>query len=184
MISYAGLPWEKPGKQSHTFSLTADIVVIMKSIRSQELDDLSAKARREERRRAHLNVHSELDDPVQRLFIALEPETYIRPHRHAEPPRSELLVVIRGAIDAINFDDSGKVTERVRMAPGQVNAVDVPAGTWHSYVCLESGTVVFEAKQGPYTPATANNVASWSPPEGSREVDAFMETMRTAMPQG
>jgi hypothetical protein len=56
-----------------------------------------------------LNVHPTLEDPVQRLFIALEPGTYIRPHRHPEPDKWELFVLINGAVDALLLDDDGKL---------------------------------------------------------------------------
>jgi cupin fold WbuC family metalloprotein len=150
----------------------------MKAITWRELESLSTKAKGEARRRAHLNVHPELDDPVQRLFIALEPDTYIRPHRHAEPPRFEFFVLVRGTVEALTFDDNGAITDRVRMTAGKATAVEIPPATWHSYLCLESGTVVLEVKEGPYTASTPDNFADWSPQDDPIEIAAFMQAMR------
>jgi cupin fold WbuC family metalloprotein len=60
---------------------------------------------------AHRNLHPELSDPVQRLAIAMEPGTYVRPHRH--PHTFELLTALSGRFLVLNFDDNGNVTQRV-----------------------------------------------------------------------
>jgi cupin fold WbuC family metalloprotein len=120
---------------------------------------------------------------VQRLFIALEPETYIRPHRHSEPPRWEFFVLIRGAVDALSFSDEGVILERIRMTPGDAAAVEVPPATWHSYLCLESGTVVLEVKEGPYAAPGANNFANWAPDGDPVAIAAYLERMRRDSPQ-
>jgi len=44
----------------------------------------SGEAASAQGRRANLNVHAGLDTNVQRPLIATHPETYMRPHRHAE----------------------------------------------------------------------------------------------------
>ncbi|MGA8322255.1 MAG: WbuC family cupin fold metalloprotein [Xanthobacteraceae bacterium] len=46
--------------------------------------ELLGKAASSERKRAHLLLHGGHHDPVQRMVIALEPGTYVRPHRHSE----------------------------------------------------------------------------------------------------
>ncbi len=58
---------------------------MFKTITAEALAELTRQAGRAERRRAHLNVHDSPDAPVQRFFIAMEPDTYIRPHRHLMP---------------------------------------------------------------------------------------------------
>lgn len=37
-------------------------------------------------------------------------------------------------------------------AIAEVYGLNIPAGQWHSLEVLEHGTVIFEAKDGPYTP--------------------------------
>ena len=133
---------------------------------------LSEEARRRPRLRANRNVH-EMADPVHRLLNAVEPGTYVRPHRHLAAPRDETVVVVAGLLGLLVFDEAGAVTgaEILRSAPGPFLA-DVRAGTWHSFVALEPGTVFFEVKAGPYVPPPPEDLADWAPPEGDPRAGA------------
>jgi len=153
----------------------------MKQIDNTVLDSLTKQAKEAPRHRAHYNLHQELNDPVQRLCIAMEPETYVRPHRHADPETWEVLMILRGSLALLVFDDKGKVLERtVLTAGGQVTAVEFKQNTWHAPVSLESGTIVFEVKQGPYRPIAEENSASWAPAEGTADAAQFLNWYRTA----
>ncbi len=153
----------------------------MKLIDSKLLDALTEKAKDSPRRRANFNFHPELSDPVQRLCVAIEPDTYIRPHRHADPETSEVFLLLRGSVVVLFFTDSGQVAERVVLsAGGPVIAAEIPANTWHSAASLESGTMFFEVKQGPYRPIAENNYASWAPAEGRPEASRIVEWYKTA----
>ena len=153
----------------------------MKNITTQLLDDLTAKAIASSRKRAHHNLHEDLNDPVQRLCVAIEPGTYVRPHRHSDPSTWEVFLLLRGSVIVVSFDDSGKVTDRIVLAEaGPVRAIEIPAGTWHSVASLEGGSIFFEVKQGPYKAPLAGNSAAWAPEEGSRECAAFEEWYRNA----
>lgn len=139
----------------------------MKRIDPSLLDTLAGQAAASPRMRAHHNLHPKLDDPVQRLCIAMEPGTYVRPHRHSEPETWEILLVLRGAVALLMFDDKGQVQERIELATGnEVAAVEMPANAWHAVASLTPGTVVFEVKQGPYVPIAEANYAPWSPVDG------------------
>ena len=141
----------------------------MKRIDQTLLTTLSTQAATSPRKRAHHNLHPQLDDPVQRLCIAMEPGTYVRPHRHMQPETWEILLILSGAVALLIFDDSGKVLERIELAAGgEVTAVEIPANTWHAVASLKAGTVVFEVKQGPYAPISEVNYAPWSPAEGAQ----------------
>jgi len=145
------------------------------------LDSLSGKAKDSTRKRAHHNLHPELGDPVQRLCIAMEPDTYVRPHRHSDPETWEILMILRGSAVILFFDDTGKVFDRaVLTADGKTRAVEFPANTWHAPVSLETNTVVFEVKQGPYVPLAETNLAAWAPPEGAPATVQFLEWYRRA----
>jgi cupin fold WbuC family metalloprotein len=147
----------------------------MKIIDRRRLDQLSHAAAQSERRRKNLNLHEEYTDPCQRLFNAIEPGTYIRPHRHVAPPKAECFVTIRGRMALFVFDDDGAIDKVLFFgADSDVLAVELPPGVWHSLVALEAGTVFFEIKHGPYTPTTDKDSAPWAPVEGSPEVDAYL----------
>jgi cupin fold WbuC family metalloprotein len=155
----------------------------MKQIDAALLDSLTAKAKESPRKRAHHNLHPELNDPVQRLCIAMEPETYVRPHRHSEPATWEILMVLRGSIALLFFDDSGKVIARnLLTAEGQIRAIEFPQSMWHAPLSLEKGTVVFEVKQGPYMPIAEANLAFWAPAEDKPEAARFLEWYKHARP--
>ena len=154
----------------------------MKHIDKKLLDDLTAKAIASPRKRAHHNLHPVLEDPVQRLCVAIEPGTYIRPHRHADPSTWEVFILLRGSAVFLVFDDAGRVREHVVLgAGGPVQAVEIPAAAWHSIASLETGTIFFEVKQGPYSPPRDVNSAAWAPAEddpGSARFEAWYRSAR------
>ena len=110
------------------------------------------------------NFHQTLDDPVNRLLNAMEPDTYLRPHRHLNPDKAEVFILLRGKVALFLFDDCGNVTETCILDPQKgCYGGEIPPGIWHGLVVLESGTVIYEIKQGPFAPLTPDNLASWSP---------------------
>jgi cupin fold WbuC family metalloprotein len=84
---------------------------IMKIFDAHYFDDLTAQANANPRLRQYRNIHQSYQDICQRLFNAIEPGSYIRPHRHAAEPRDELLIAIRGSMALVMFDDGGVVTK-------------------------------------------------------------------------
>jgi cupin fold WbuC family metalloprotein len=153
----------------------------MKQIDTPLLDDLTATAAASTRKRAHHNIHPTLEDPVQRLCVAIEPGTYIRPHRHADPLTWEVFIMLRGSALFLAFDDGGRVLERIVLAAaGLVCAIEIPAGTWHTIASLERGSVFLEVKQGPYRAPQTGNSAAWAPAEGASECAQIESWYRTA----
>ncbi|MCA9216772.1 MAG: WbuC family cupin fold metalloprotein [Planctomycetales bacterium] len=148
------------------------------AINVEMLDSLCSAAQSNERLRAHLNLHESLDDPFQRMVVGMEPASYIRPHRHLITPKPENIVALRGRLGAVFFDDAGNVTETVEMIPNGISVgVDIPAGTWHSIVCLESNTAFLESKPGPYVPFEPDDFAPWAPAAGP-EASAYSSQLR------
>ena len=134
------------------------------------MDTASLQARNNPRRRALLRYH-ELPEAVQRMINAVEPESYICPHRHLRPPHVEVFLVLRGGGVLVRFDDGGAILESVELdAGGPVHGVEIPPGAWHTVLALDPGTVFYEVKEGPYDPAADKEFAPWAPPEG--DVDA------------
>lgn len=133
------------------------------------------------RLRANENIHASLDDPVQRFVNAMEPGTYVRPHRHRQEGRWELFVIITGSVAVLSFDEDGLVTERIEMNPesGAI-AVEVPQGRWHTVVCLAPGTLLLEVKPGPYIQPTDKDFADWAPTEGRPDSERFERWYREA----
>ncbi|MFH2554548.1 WbuC family cupin fold metalloprotein [Klebsiella aerogenes] len=136
----------------------------MKQITISDMQQQSAAAAAAPRLRAHRNFHPELSDPVQRLAIAMEPGTYIRPHRH--PHTFELLLPLSGRFVVLNFDEQGTVTQRVVLGE-ECTALEMAAGTWHAVLSLDHGGIIFEVKHGGYQPVAEQDSAPWAPAEGA-----------------
>ena len=146
----------------------------MKLITNDLLDRVIEEAKSSHRKRKNFNFHSSDESRCNRLLNALELGTYIRPHRHLDPEKEELMLLLRGKMGMIFFDDAGNVTSTALLAVGSDTfGIDIPAGTYHSLVCLESGTLFLEAKAGPYRPFLPQEVAPWSPAEQEEEAAAY-----------
>ncbi len=120
-------------------------------IDKQLLDGLSAQAKANPRLRQAMDLRNSPEDLSQRMLNALEPGTVMPIHRHHVS--SETVVILRGRIRWIFYDDNGAETERVVLdANGEPRMLNVEKDRWHSLECLESGSVLFESKDGAYEP--------------------------------
>jgi cupin fold WbuC family metalloprotein len=140
------------------------------------LDRVSLQAKDSPRLRMNYNLHPELSDPVQRLLNAIEPWAYIRPHKHAS--KEECFVLLRGSVLAVVFNNDGSVRDYcvLDMDTGFL-AIEFEEDSFHMVTSLETGSVVFEVKEGPYIPHTEETCAPWAPKEGSPEGREFLATL-------
>lgn len=122
------------------------------------LDELTEKAKASPRLRANLDLRNSPDDLSQRMLNALEPGTVMPIHRHKDT--SETCVCIRGHFEEYFYDSEGRITETVDMRPGGT-VLNIEKGQWHSLRCLESGTILVEAKDGAYRPLDEDEI--WNP---------------------
>lgn len=121
------------------------------------LDNLSAYAASSERLRMNHDLRNSADDTSQRMLNALEPGTELLIHRHNTT--TESCFILRGTAVEVFYDNNGNETERVLLRPGSdCVGVNIEAGRWHKLVALEPGTVIFEAKDGPYKPITDDDI--------------------------
>ena len=101
----------------------------MKIINDELLNKTTEKAKESPRRRMNYNFHEELDDPINRLINAMEPDTYLRPHRHLNPDKEEIFILLRGKVAVFLFDDAGQVTEKIVLDPqAGVYGAEIKAG--------------------------------------------------------
>ncbi len=149
----------------------------LKQITAAMLDSLAAQAQQSPRRRANLNLHGQLDDPIQRLAIAMAPDTYVRPHRH--PHTWELLYPLAGRFAVLHFDAAGALRERALLGADS-RVVETPAGGWHAVLSLDPGAVIFEVKHGPYQPIAEADYAPWSPAAETPDAARLMAWYATA----
>ncbi len=126
-------------------------------IMQSTLDALTAQAKASPRLRMNLDLRNSPEDRSQRMLNALEPGTVLPVHRHRMS--SETVVCLRGRLREIFYDETGAVTEVIELAPGSdCVGVNIPVGQWHTVESLESGTVILEVKDGPYTPLGEEDV--------------------------
>ncbi|MDR1500035.1 MAG: WbuC family cupin fold metalloprotein [Tannerellaceae bacterium] len=151
----------------------------MKVINRQLLDETSGRAKLSPRLRMNYNFH-EPDSPVHRLLNAMEPASYIRPHRHLHPAKDEDFLILRGRAAFFVFDDLGHITEHCILDAGAgIYGAAIKAGVWHGLVVLETGTVLYEIKNGPYVPVSPDDFAPWSPAAEDREgVERYLDSLR------
>ena len=144
------------------------------------LDGLSAQAAAHPRLRKNYNLHASEQEPCNRLLNAIQPGTYVAAHCHAETHKDETMVMVRGRMGVLAFDERGELVETVLLeAGGEQCSVTIPHGVFHSVVSLMAGTVFFEAKAGPYRPLQPAEKPVWAPAEGTPEAAAFLAQMRT-----
>lgn len=124
-------------------------------ITKEILDRLSAMAKQNPRLRQSMDLRNSQEDLSQRMLNALEPGTVMPIHRHAGSNKT--CICIRGHFEEYFYDENGNLTETIDMVPGGV-ILNIEKGQWHSLRCLESGTVLFEAKDGPYHPLEEDEI--------------------------
>ena len=136
-------------------------MVITQSI----LNQLSEQAKASPRLRMAYDLRNTPEDGSQRLLNAVEPGTVMPIHRHQKT--SETIACLRGRFIIEFYDEldgsagspQAICTESIELSPnGEVVAVNVPAGQWHSLRCLEPNTVLLECKNGKYEPLTDADV--------------------------
>ncbi len=150
----------------------------MKLIDTALLTWLSSQAAANPRLRQNYNLHDSNDEACQRLLNAVQPGTYVRPHRHKTFAKPESFVGLRGRIALLIFDDGGKVVKIVPLGPREdVAGADLSCDTWHTVVSLEAGSVFYEAKPGPFDPSHRSDTASWAPEEGTPEATAYLQSL-------
>lgn len=119
-------------------------------INQELLDSVIAKAKISPRLRMNYNLHSDLNDKCQRLLNAMEPGTIMPIHHHKV---AEVYILLQGRIRVMTYDEKGNENSSVILDPMEGNyGVQIPENTWHSLEVFESGSVIFEVKEGPYIP--------------------------------
>ena len=127
------------------------------------------------RNRILLPLHKGPEAPLHRMLNAIQPQSYIRPHRHLHPPKPETIIVLQGAILCIVFTPSGEIQEVQTIAAGTDElGFDCEPWVYHTFLSLRTDTVIFEVKPGPYEVSTDKDFATWAPPEGSPEAGKYL----------
>lgn len=151
----------------------------MRKVNENILNEISLEASDSSRKRKNLNFHSKDSDPLQRLLNALEPSTYVRPHKHINPDKREVFILLRGKVAVIEFDEKGNIADHIILDHSSGNyAAEITPAAWHTVISFEENSVYYEVKDGPYDAATDKIFAEWSPEENSIEKDSYLQKLK------
>lgn len=129
----------------------------MQLIDSDLLDHVASEAQQSVRLRMNYNFHESAESLSQRLIHSLEPGTSLPIHRHMHT--QETYILLRGRIRVLFYNSDKSILEQVELNPLMgTYGVNIPAGQWHTIEVLESGSAIFECKDGPYTPMGAEDM--------------------------
>jgi cupin fold WbuC family metalloprotein len=146
-------------------------------------DEVAARAHAAPRQRMNHNFHATDEDNPHRFLNVLLESTYIRPHRHLNPPKSEAFLVLEGIAEVVVFTAEGDITARYRLGEA-INGrkrwgVDLAPGVWHTVVAISPRAVCYEVKPGPWEPASDKEFAAWAPTEGDPKVPEFLQLLKS-----
>lgn len=148
-------------------------------IDNSHLEGIIKEADTSARKRKHKNFHLNYSEKVQRLINVIHRDSYIRPHRHKDPEKFEVFIILKGKAAVIEFDEAGNIVNQVILYHPSGNfAVEIPPRSYHTIVSLEDGSSVYEIKQGPYIPEDDKEFAAWAPGEGSSEAVHYLNKLR------
>lgn len=130
------------------------------------IEEKARHATKNKRLREIHAFHDSDDSTLHRMFNAIQPKSYIMPHRHLEDPKEETIIILKGSLGCICFEDDGSIIEdSIGYLSAESNqiGIDLRVGVWHTIFALEPNTVVFEVKSGPYKKTSDKEFASWAP---------------------
>lgn len=131
------------------------------------IDRCVIASRQSPRQRIIQPLHKTADAQLHRMLNAMQPGSYIQPHRHLFPPKAESVIVLRGAIYVFIFNNDGIIDAIHTVKAGSINlGIDSEPGVFHTFAAIEKDTVLFEVKPGPYNQADDKDFAPWAPAEG------------------
>ncbi|NJM15441.1 MAG: WbuC family cupin fold metalloprotein [Bacteroidales bacterium] len=150
----------------------------MRFINKELLQETISRAQVSPRQRTNYNFHLQLNDPLQRMLNAIEPGSYIQPHRHQAPDKREAFIILSGKAIVVSFTGDGQVKEHITLSQAGGNVgCEIPEGEFHTIIALEKGTVVYEVKDGPYSPMNDKDFAPWAPREGEKGTLEYMQQL-------
>ncbi len=140
------------------------------------IDPIVKQGKESDRKRKNFNFHPEASDPMHRMIHASNIGTYVQPHKHENPDKTEAFIILQGKILLVEFDDEGNITDHFIMDAAKGNyGVEVPPRHWHMLITLENDTVFYEVKNGPWDPSDDKFFAPWAPSEGDKECQAYIQ---------
>jgi len=87
----------------------------------------------------------------------LEMGTELPIHRHQHT--AETYILLQGSIKVLFYNEKKELIDStiLNSLEGKFG-IDIPAGQFHTIEILENGSVIFEVKDGPYTPLEEKDI--------------------------
>lgn len=151
-------------------------------ITNELMKSVTEQAMQSPRLRMNHNFHSGPEETVHRFLNALIQGTYVRPHRHIFPPKSETLILLEGELDLITFEEDGAISSRCRLngtsGTRGIRGADVAPGIWHTVLVVSKHAVCFEIKPGPWGGNNSDkDFAPWSPMETDPSASSYLASL-------
>ncbi len=137
--------------------MRTNILIGSMLLKEEVIEFVSTQAKESSRLRMNYNLHESFEDSVQRMFNAIEPGSVIPIARH--PYSNETLILLRGKLRVLIYSDNKEIVEDVILDKEIGNiGYHIPKMSWHCVESLESGTVLFETREGPYIPVDEKDI--------------------------
>jgi cupin fold WbuC family metalloprotein len=153
---------------------------IVLGVGTELIRQTAGHARSNPRHRDILVLHRGDADTLQRMLNAIQPGSYVRPHRHHNPSKAETLVLLQGALAFVPFKDDGvpDLNNSVFLNKDVGSIVlDCREDVWHTFFALHPDTVIFEAKAGPFDAQNDKEFAPWAPAENTPEAATYLDDL-------
>lgn len=120
------------------------------------LDRVQQLAQESPRLRMNYDLRNTEDDQSQRMLNVMLPGTKTAIHKHNLS--SETVMLLRGKMDTVFYNDNGVEKERIHMGGDTgVLGVNIPKGQWHTFE-VEELAIIFMAQDGPWSPLSKENM--------------------------
>jgi cupin fold WbuC family metalloprotein len=150
----------------------------MIKINDELINPLLKEGQCSDRKRKNFNFHPEASDPMHRMIHTANKETYVQPHKHENPDKTEAFIILRGKVLVVEFNNDGEITDHIIMDSTTGNhGVEIPPRVWHTLITLEDNSVIYEVKNGPWNPADDKFFAPWAPKEGEEGTENYKKSI-------
>lgn len=152
-----------------------------KIISSQRIESLLPRAASNARGRINYNIHDNYSEKVQRFLNVIKYDSYVRPHYHHQADSWEGFIILKGQLSVFQFDHAGFLVDRIELdSQGPNYGIELDATFPHCISSLSEHAVVFEYKQGPYTPENDKAFPDWAPAEQDMHSEAYHQWLKKA----
>ena len=141
------------------------------------IKQVSDKAKVNQRKRMNYNFHYSDEDTLHRMVNAIEPGSYVQPHKHHNPDKREAFIILHGKVLVVEFDEQGNIIDHIILTKETNFGVEIPPDTYHTIISLEPYSVLYEVKDGPYDPKSDKTFAPWAPEEGNQDSDNYLKNI-------